>query len=126
MTGIKLLPLLQDGPCKVPENWCDFETDGLCGYTYDLTADFQWYRRQGPTPSADTGPAVGDHTTGTEFGYYMATGSVAINIMNVKKCEKIKSKNYYAEACNEWRGPSPRFSKRCCSGGEPLAALHPL
>ena len=37
---------------------------------------------------------------------------------------------YYAEACNEWRGLSPRVSAWATqlrsSGGEPLATVHPI
>ena len=41
---------------------------------------------------------------------------------------------YYAEACNELAGPSPRHCawapeillKKCCSNGEPLATLSPM
>lgn len=42
---------------------CDFE-GGLCGYTHDTNAEFEWTNNTGPTYSRNTGP-IGDHSTGT-------------------------------------------------------------
>uniref|UniRef100_A0A2C9LR76 MAM domain-containing protein n=1 Tax=Biomphalaria glabrata TaxID=6526 RepID=A0A2C9LR76_BIOGL len=41
-------------------NGCDFE-DGLCGWSHDITDDFNWVINQGETPTANTGPEA-DHT----------------------------------------------------------------
>ena len=64
----------QVGECPTSTAICDFESDDICGYTYDETADFLWQRKKGPMPTTDTGPSVGDHSTGTAKGYYMVTG----------------------------------------------------
>eukprot|EP00058_Branchiostoma_floridae_P007724 XP_002593212.1 hypothetical protein BRAFLDRAFT_120140 [Branchiostoma floridae] len=56
--------------CQGPDRTlidCDFDTN-RCNFTGDATADFEWRRRAGRTPSASTGPSF-DHTTGS--GYYM-------------------------------------------------------
>ena len=41
---------------------CDFESDELCGFTFDLSAEFNW-TRSNYTYSKDTGPSS-DHTHG--------------------------------------------------------------
>ena len=41
---------------------CDFESDDLCGFTFDLSAQFNW-TRSNFTRSANTGPSS-DHTHG--------------------------------------------------------------
>jgi hypothetical protein len=41
---------------------CDFESDDLCGFTFDLSAEFNWIRSNS-TPSPNTGPSS-DHTLG--------------------------------------------------------------
>lgn len=46
---------------------CDFEYPNICGFTQDLTDNFDWKRRSGATPSSDTGPS-NDHTYGTSMG----------------------------------------------------------
>jgi hypothetical protein len=44
---------------------CDFENpSGLCGYTQDITDNFDWTRQRGRTASSGTGPSS-DHTTST-------------------------------------------------------------
>merc|ERR1719239_1420401 len=48
---------------------CDFEQDN-CGWSHDTSADFQWLRHKGSTPTAKTGPQA-DHTTGTAEGHYV-------------------------------------------------------
>ncbi|XP_078612623.1 uncharacterized protein LOC144882595 [Branchiostoma floridae x Branchiostoma japonicum] len=56
--------------CQGPDRTlidCDFDTN-RCNFTGDATADFEWRRRAGRTPSASTGPSF-DHTSGS--GYYM-------------------------------------------------------
>ena len=45
---------------------CNFDTS-MCGFVQADNDDFDWTRRQGGTPSTDTGPSV-DHTTGTGSG----------------------------------------------------------
>ena len=35
---------------------CNFEID-FCGWSNDLTADFNWSRNQGVTPTFNTGPS---------------------------------------------------------------------
>lgn len=47
---------------------CDFES-GLCGYINDLSAEFNWTKNTGSTPSPNTGPD-GDHST-SGAGLYM-------------------------------------------------------
>ncbi|XP_022096407.1 MAM and LDL-receptor class A domain-containing protein 1-like [Acanthaster planci] len=59
---------LDDKPC-VDLSVCDFEID-LCGWTHDSTADYEWQRDFGGTPSTGTGPSK-DHSTGTNVGYYV-------------------------------------------------------
>lgn len=42
---------------------CTFDSD-LCGWQQSLEDDFDWTLQSGQTPSEDTGPSHGDHTTG--------------------------------------------------------------
>ena len=42
--------------------YCDFESDDLCGFTIDLSAEFNW-TRSNYTYSTNTGPSS-DHTKG--------------------------------------------------------------
>ena len=46
---------------------CDFEEADICGYTQDLTDDFDWLWGTGATPTLYTGPSV-DVTLATEEG----------------------------------------------------------
>ncbi|XP_076802493.1 MAM and LDL-receptor class A domain-containing protein 1-like [Clavelina lepadiformis] len=69
---------LKVGECPTSTAICDFESDDICGYTYDETADFLWQRKKGPMPTTDTGPSVGDHSTGTAKGYYMVTEGTGV------------------------------------------------
>lgn len=46
---------------------CDFEEADICGYTQDLTDDFDWSWGTGATPTLYTGPSV-DVTLATEEG----------------------------------------------------------
>ncbi|XP_062423588.1 MAM and LDL-receptor class A domain-containing protein 1 [Rhea pennata] len=48
---------------------CNFE-NGLCNWEQDIEDDFDWIRKQGPTPTLNTGP-LKDHTTGTVRGHYL-------------------------------------------------------
>lgn len=50
--------------------YCDFETEDICNYQNDVTADFEWKRNSGKTSSANTGPDF-DHTYQTTAGHYM-------------------------------------------------------
>lgn len=50
---------------------CTFET-GQCGWRNSYTDNFNWTRRQGSTPSFNTGPLT-DHTTSSSSGWYMYT-----------------------------------------------------
>ncbi|CAF0741635.1 unnamed protein product, partial [Brachionus calyciflorus] len=59
---------ISDGACQKEE--CDFEDPSICGYTNDLTGNFNWTRNAGQTDSLSTGPSF-DHSTGTSFGHYM-------------------------------------------------------
>ncbi|KAH9500038.1 hypothetical protein Btru_076221 [Bulinus truncatus] len=54
---------------------CDFEVD-LCGWSDDLTDQFDWSRNKGDTPTANTGPMF-DHTTNSSEGYYLFIESSA-------------------------------------------------
>lgn len=45
---------------------CDFE-NGLCGWVQRSDDVFDWTRKRGSTPSANTGPTV-DHTLQTTTG----------------------------------------------------------
>ena len=59
---------------------------------------------------------------------------VLLVISNQIKYFIVQYSLYYAEACNEFTGPSPRncaqatqlHSKKCRSGGEPLVTLRPV
>ncbi|UJR31098.1 hypothetical protein I4U23_018606, partial [Adineta vaga] len=59
----------KEGPCPV-QRFCDFESQDICGYTYDPSGTFNWTRNKGKTESWYTGPPY-DHTTFTAEGYYM-------------------------------------------------------
>jgi hypothetical protein len=48
---------------------CDFEIF-FCTWQSDFSADIQWLRHTGATPTEATGPQI-DHTTLTPFGYYI-------------------------------------------------------
>lgn len=52
-----------------PELQCNFE-NGLCNWEQDTEDDFDWIRKQGPTPTFYTGP-LKDHTFGTIKGHYL-------------------------------------------------------
>ncbi|XP_025927752.1 MAM and LDL-receptor class A domain-containing protein 1 [Apteryx rowi] len=52
-----------------PDLQCNFE-NGLCNWEQDIEDDFDWIRKQGPTPTLNTGP-LKDHTTGTVRGHYL-------------------------------------------------------
>ncbi|XP_033107517.1 MAM and LDL-receptor class A domain-containing protein 1-like [Anneissia japonica] len=49
---------------------CSFETWNLCGYSQDLSDDFNWHAHNGATATIGTGPSR-DHTLGSELGFYM-------------------------------------------------------
>ncbi|XP_077628606.1 MAM and LDL-receptor class A domain-containing protein 1 [Crocuta crocuta] len=53
----------------VPELQCDFE-NGICNWEQDTEDDFDWTRKQGPTPTLNTGP-MKDNTLGTAKGHYL-------------------------------------------------------
>ncbi|XP_038052723.1 MAM and LDL-receptor class A domain-containing protein 1-like [Patiria miniata] len=59
------------GPCEVP-NLCEFEEPDLCGYTSDLTANFNWTWNADRTPTLLTGPSI-DVSYGSANGHYMYT-----------------------------------------------------
>lgn len=44
---------ISDGACQKVE--CDFEDPSICGYTNDMTGNFNWTRNTGPTSSLQTG-----------------------------------------------------------------------
>jgi hypothetical protein len=56
------------GECPSTQ-FCDFENADRCGYQDDVTANFNWRRRNGPA-FPNTGPPY-DHTYQTSQGYYM-------------------------------------------------------
>eukprot|EP00795_Rhopilema_esculentum_P012712 gene12712-3431_t len=58
-----------NGNC-LPTDECEFESPDICGYTQDLSDDFDWTRATANTSSSRTGPPA-DHTYGTAFGHYM-------------------------------------------------------
>ena len=51
-------------------NVCDFESNDLCDYQNDNTADFEWMREQGTDEGFD-------HSYGSSFGHYMKAVSPA-------------------------------------------------
>lgn len=55
-----------EGPCP-SQRFCDFESETICGYTYDSSATFDWIRHQGSTTTWYTGPPY-DHTTFSSEG----------------------------------------------------------
>lgn len=54
---------------------CDFE-DGMCGYTQDVSDQFNWILHSSGTTSTGTGP-TSDHTYGTRQGHYVYIESSA-------------------------------------------------
>jgi len=58
-----------NGNCP-PVSECEFESPNVCGYTQDVSDDFDWTRGSANTTSYLTGPPA-DHTYGTAFGHYM-------------------------------------------------------
>ncbi|XP_057411515.1 MAM domain-containing glycosylphosphatidylinositol anchor protein 1 isoform X3 [Balaenoptera acutorostrata] len=58
---------------QVSDNTCHFEDEKICGYTQDLTDNFDWTRQnaltQNPKRSPNTGPPT--DISGTPEGYYM-------------------------------------------------------
>lgn len=61
---------------------CTFEI-GLCDWTNDPEGDVEWQRRQGSTPTSQTGPTV-DHTLGTAAGNYIYMESSQPTMRNNK------------------------------------------
>ncbi|XP_067655508.1 uncharacterized protein [Haliotis asinina] len=53
---------------------CDFEEEGICGWSQDTFDDFEWTRMSGTTPTMSTGPP-GDHTTGSGFYLFIESSS---------------------------------------------------
>ncbi|RNA19406.1 MAM and LDL-receptor class A domain-containing 2-like, partial [Brachionus plicatilis] len=49
---------------------CNFDQNNTCYWTHDSQADFKWQTNKGRTQTFLTGPSA-DHTTDTEFGYYL-------------------------------------------------------
>ncbi|XP_033118987.1 MAM and LDL-receptor class A domain-containing protein 1-like [Anneissia japonica] len=49
---------------------CDFEDPSICNFVQDKTDDFDWTRKNGSTPSFNTGPSF-DHTYANSEGYYL-------------------------------------------------------
>jgi hypothetical protein len=69
LDDVRLLP-----SCPARENrFCDFESEDICGYTTSDGA-IKW-TRQLATDNSE-GPDT-DHTTGSQFGYYMFTAGVS-------------------------------------------------
>ena len=71
VTSCTILPACQPtatSPVILPAE-CTFE-NGQCDWENDPAGDVKWWRRQGSTPTPNTGPTV-DHTLGTESGHYM-------------------------------------------------------
>ncbi|XP_033751986.1 MAM and LDL-receptor class A domain-containing protein 1-like [Pecten maximus] len=69
------------GPCPAPAV-CDFEAD-FCGWTQDKTDDYDWTRDRNGTSSTGTGPAY-DHTTESQYGYYIYTEASSPLVMGNK------------------------------------------
>ncbi|XP_046567277.1 zonadhesin-like [Haliotis rubra] len=53
---------------------CDFEEEGICGWSQDTFDNFEWTRMSGTTPTMSTGPP-GDHTTGSGFYLFIESSS---------------------------------------------------
>ncbi|XP_071104484.1 uncharacterized protein [Haliotis cracherodii] len=53
---------------------CDFEDEGICGWSQDTFDNFEWTRMSGTTPTMSTGPP-GDHTTGSGFYLFIESSS---------------------------------------------------
>ncbi|XP_041465286.1 chitinase-like protein PB1E7.04c [Lytechinus variegatus] len=63
--------LITTGSCSAFDDMdCTFEDENTCGFTHDLTADFDFIRQNSGTPTSYTGPTM-DHTLNNENGYYM-------------------------------------------------------
>ncbi|XP_066300036.1 MAM and LDL-receptor class A domain-containing protein 1-like [Branchiostoma lanceolatum] len=60
---------VRDGECPPPDA-CDFEQSDLCGYTQDITDDFDWTQQSGASSTANSGPS-NDHTYSTSVGKYV-------------------------------------------------------
>jgi len=56
----------------------DVASEETCGWTNDASAELQWRRKSGGTPSSSTGPS-GDHTSGTGMFYFSSTIPDKIN-----------------------------------------------
>jgi hypothetical protein len=70
-TAISPTILLDTTPPIILPAACTFENEiGLCEWQNDPAGDVQWQRRQGSTPTPNTGPSV-DHTLGTVSGHYL-------------------------------------------------------
>eukprot|EP00117_Sycon_ciliatum_P044319 scpid66990/ scgid2170/ Fibulin-2 len=76
VTGFFLLVLtacLHDtgaqAPCAIPRRKITFQSAGLEGFTQDPSDPLTWAVRQGPTPTANTGPPY-DHTFMNSTGRY--------------------------------------------------------
>lgn len=62
---LKVLFILILANGEEPQMFCDFESPGLCGWSNDLSHNFDWTRHNNMTPSGyiQTGPKY-DHTKG--------------------------------------------------------------
>lgn len=63
---------------------CNFDTN-FCGWTQDISEQFDWLRNKGSTPTVGTGPTV-DHTSSSqsfESFWLIFMSILPFNIMNI-------------------------------------------
>ena len=58
---------------------CDFESDDLCGFTFDLSAEWNW-TRSNYTPSPNTGPSS-DHTHGDGMNKVFLSSYISLQVL---------------------------------------------
>lgn len=69
----------QDCGYRGPDYVCDFEHEGMCGWTVRSDeGGYMWQRQQSGQTLPDSGPSS-DYTTGTSTGWFMAVTAVSSN-----------------------------------------------
>ena len=105
---------------------CTFDT-GLCGWKQSLKDNFDWTLQSGQTPSDDSGPSDGDHTTGggilVNYKRYHVISNIQLTVYSVhalRAYDFSTGKYVYTEADyprkkNDFAQlVSPRFSAAFC------------